>query len=299
VPEGRDRDAGTGYLEHLSPTDLDLLERVTGISVRHRPEAVEHALGRPATVEAVFPGRDPDPGRAGGEEQLLAATPFLVFAVAVHQTVAELESARFVEEWLGPRQRVPVFDAAELRDFADQPLLRLFLAELLASYTHVASGVVWTRTARGWRRQRFNELDPVRLAALLEVVPEPEAPGVYRRLGDLALFLTGVFPDHTARYPLGQIGTQRLLRTTGAEDPAPSPGGLPRGVAAPGAVALFEELGRRWYHLAATEAPVKTGSVRVLGQLAARFDQARRVLNLVTERYLFRWRDHWFPSPGG
>ena len=43
----------------------------------------------------------------------------------------------------------------------------------------------------------------MRLASLLHIVPEDERPGVYRRLGDLALFLTGVFPDHTEMRGLG------------------------------------------------------------------------------------------------
>src|SRR5256885_13132420 len=38
---------------------------------------------------------------------------------------------------------------------------RLFLAELLASYTNVASGSTLVKTSRGWPRHRFSELDPM------------------------------------------------------------------------------------------------------------------------------------------
>lgn len=31
--------------------------------------------------------------------------------------------------------------------------------------------------------------------------------------------------------------------------------------------------------------------------MAERFGQARRVLNLVTDRYLFPFRARWFPGP--
>ncbi len=112
----------------------------------------------------------------------------------------------------------------------------LFLAELLASYVHVASGSVWVQTAHGWRR-RYSELDPVRLATLLEVVDQTERPGVWRRLGDLALFLTGVFPDHTDARGLGPVQATRLLRSAGL---APGETGAGAGVA------LLELLGRRW-----------------------------------------------------
>jgi hypothetical protein len=39
--------------------------------------------------------------------------------------------------------------------------------------------------------------------------------------------------------------------------------------------------------------------MRVVGEVAERFRQARRVLNLVTDRYLFVLRDRWFSPPTG
>ena len=292
--------AGSAYLQHLSDTDLRLL--AGGVPelapaddaaplIRSRPAMVEDLLGRPSAHAAVFePDVETDP--------FVTTTPFLVFAVAVHRTAAELAEARHVTEWLGPKQRVPVLDVSDLRDFLAGPWRRLFLVELLASYTHVSSGSVFVSTRRGWRRQRFSELDPVRLAGLLDVVPEPERPGIYRRLGDLALFLTGVFPDHTARQGFGPVGEGRLLRAgrlRQREDaPSPSP---PLAIGDPGAVSLLEQLGQRWYKLAHDSIPPPLpADVRVLGELAERFGQARRILNVVTDRFLFQFRDRWFRS---
>src|SRR5215217_8543674 len=196
-----------GYLEHLTPGDLELLGTVArqpADRLRSQPELLVDVLGAPPVEAAVL-------GPASDEEPFLRASPFLTFAVAVHRSAARLAGRTSTLEWVAPRQRVPVFDVASLRDFLADPLRRLFLIELLASYTHVASGSTWVRTPRGWRRRRFSELDPVRLASLLEVVGEAERPGVYRRLGDLALFLTGVFPDHTAERGLGPLDAARLL----------------------------------------------------------------------------------------
>src|SRR5205814_4888147 len=110
-------------------------------------------------------------------------------------------------------------DAPALRDFLADTARRLFLAELLASFTRVASGRYRVRVAGRARTRRFSELDPVRLAGLLDAVPEAERPGVYRRLGDVSLFLTGVFPDYaTAAHALGPVNAARLLRA--AQPPA-------------------------------------------------------------------------------
>lgn len=263
------------WLEHLGNDDLALLGRATGR--RADPSQVEALLADPAAYHAVFDPRG-DP--------LLRASPFLVFALAVHRTAADLEATPFVTERRGRQGRVAVFDVADLRGFLAAPARRLFLAELLGSYVRVASGSVWVQGDRGWRRRRYNDLDPVRLAALLEVVAEAERPGIWRRLGDLALFLTGVFPDHADRLAVAPVQVGRLLRATGLDQGAGEAGG---------GVALFELLGRRWYRLAVAGAP----GLQVVGEVADRFHHARRVLNLLTDRYLFPHRDRWFPGPLG
>jgi len=282
-----DGTVASGYLEHLSAADLRLLGSVAGVApdaLRTRPARLLDLLATPAAEAAVL-------GPALDDEPFLRASSFLTFAVAVHRSAARLEGVTSTLEWVGPRQRLPVFDVASLRHFLDDPLRRLFLVELLASFTSVASGSTWERTRRGWRRRRFSELDPVRLASLLEVVGEAERPGVYRRLGDLALFLTGVFPDHTANTPLGRPSAEaRLLRSAGVDPARVEPGTL-------GPFELLERLGARWYQLAVHRAMAPSASVAVLESVAERFTDARRILNVVTDSYLFPLREQWFGRP--
>jgi hypothetical protein len=285
--------ASLPWFEHLTQGDRDLVARAAqeaGIGVerlRRDEDALAAALAHHATFRIVWGD--------GGDDALLRASPFLVFAVAVHRAWSDVGQARHIEEWVGARQRVPVLGASDLRVFLSDSQRRLFVTSLLASYTRVASGSMWVQTDRGWRRRRFSELDPVRLASLLDVVPEEEQPGIYRRLGDLALFLTGVFPDHTALHGFGPIAEGRLLRA----------GRLPAGAGAlppdaPGPVGLLEHLGQRWYKLAcrATGTPL-TGTMRVVAEVAEQFGLARRVLNFVTDRYLFPVRVRWFGGPPG
>ena len=198
--------AGREYASHLTDADLRLLASVADAAastgqgsgaggaldasrLRGNPEALLRLLEQPGVFRAVLDAQDAAAGWA------VAASPFLVFAVLVQQAAAELASMDHVPERTGLRQRVPVFDAPALRDFLSEPARRLFLAELLASFTRVASGRYRVRVGGRMRTRRFSELDPVRLAGLLDAVPQAERPGVYRRLGDVTLFLTGVFPD--------------------------------------------------------------------------------------------------------
>jgi hypothetical protein len=268
------------YRQHLTEVDRRLLAQVVSGAPdsASQIDGVSGALAHPRLEVAVF--HDPGEGPFG------VASPFLTFAVAVHRTGVYLEQATFVREWIGPRQRLPVFNVAQLRELLAEPVRRFFLVELLASYTHVASGVTWERTRRGWRRRRFSELDPLRLAGLLEVVAPAEQAGVYRRLGDLALFLAGVFPDHTAVGGFGSVDSGRLLRATGL---------VPDRASELGGVALLEYLGASWYRRAATSVRgTPVGSFAAAADIGDRFGDARRVLNLVTDRYLFPVRDRWF-----
>jgi hypothetical protein len=289
------------YMDHLTSEDLGLLSKVRWPRLdraeavqrmQSEPEVIEGLLFTTEVFEHIFTAQP-------GVEPFLRASPFLVFASAVHRTALDVKDAVFVSEWLGPRQRVAVFDVSALRAFLGSSARRLFLAELLASYTHVASGSYLVQTRRGWRRHRYSELDPIRLASLLETVTEPERVGVYRRLGDLSLFLSGVFPDHTASQTFSPLHEARLRRAAGLAGAAEPSGGSPGSpISLAGAVALMEQLGRRWYRLACETAPVRTADVEVVGEVAEGFDHARRVLNLVTERYLFPFRGRWLPFPG-
>ena len=271
---------GRLYLEHLSDADLGLLADAADPirPGRPGPERIEALIDSPTVFRTLFgtAGRDP----------LLRGSPFLLFAVLIHRVARDLGAASFVDEWVGPRQRVPLFDMGGLREFGADPLHRFFLAELLASYTHVSSGSVLVQTTRGWRRRRFSELDPVRLVELAEAVPDAERPSVYRRLGDLSLFLSGIFPDYAAEQLVVERQRDRLERALAAPD-------RERAEHRDG-IWLLERLGRRAYRMAEQATDRSTAMAGVLAELSENFATARRVLNFLTDRYLFPMRQRWF-----
>jgi hypothetical protein len=130
------------------------------------------------------------------------------------------------------------------------------------------------------------------MAGLLDAVPSGERPGVYRRLGDVSLFLAGVFPDYAAAHAFGPVDAARLLRA--AEVPPAEAGRL---AAAP-ANELLEHVCARWYRVARDLAPVRTERLNVVAEVADRFRAARRVLNHITDRYLLPQSASWLPRPG-
>ncbi len=284
---------GTAYLSHLTDADLQALVHADEISaaeagarigaLRRAPALLLDVLDRPTVSSGLLnlaSARDP--------RRYLLISPFLVFAAAIHRIAADLSGTGYVPERATPRLRVPVFDGPQLCAYLAEPPHRLFLAELLASFARSSSGVIVTQTPAGLRRRRWNDLDLIRLAGLLDALPEPDRPPVWRRLGDLALFLAGVFPAALERALAGRLDPARLARTTGLATP-------PAGSLGP--AELFEWFGASWYRLAARRAAAAHETAAALRDNAEHIHQARRVLNAATDRYLIPVSIDWLAPP--
>lgn len=283
--------AASWYFTRFTPRDLELLAELAGTDeldrARSDVEALEDVLAKRDLFARLF---GPEP-----ETTLLRASPFLAFTVLLLHLGREMGEVRFISERVGVGRRVPVFDVTGPREFLDNRERRLFLADLLTSYTRVAGGSVWFRTGRGWRRRRYSELDPLRLVELVEVVPQAQHASVYRRLGDLCLFLAGIFPDYAVAHRLEPRHLARIGRLLG-EDEASSPAPSELVLAGGSGLWELEWVGRRAYRRAA-----QAGSPLPdrLEDLARRFGQARRVLDLLARRHLYPARAEWFGRPGG
>jgi len=268
------------YTEHLSDSDMALLAAAVGSDpesvrrhVQQRPEVIDEILAEPSLFELVFETPDPD--------LRVRLTPFLLFGILINKVASELENLNYAFEWAGAGQRLPVFDVASMREFLAAAARRYLLVEFLASFTKVASGRIWVKTRRGYQSRRYSELDLVRMVDVVLQLPPAQRPGGYRRLGDIALFLTGVFPDHTARHPIAPLHRERLVKMAGLDASA----GL-----VTEDLAFHEILGAAWYRRAVEAAAALVGrGPEELLYLADNFTAARRVLNYLADNYLHHY----------
>ncbi len=284
---------GAVYLSHLTDADLRALVHADEVSaaeaeariqaLRRSPALLLDVLDRPAASAGLL-----NLASAGGAQRYTLISPFLVFAAAIHRIAADLSRSGYVPERATPRLRIPVFDGPQLAAYLADPAHRLFLTELLASFARSSSGVIVTQTPHGPRRRRWNDLDLRRLAALLDALPEPQRAPVWRRLGDLALFLAGVFPAALERALAGRLDPARLAMTTGLA--APPSAGL-------GPAELFEWFGASWYRLAARRTGAARETAAALRDNADHIHEARRVLNATADRYLMPVTISWLSPP--
>jgi hypothetical protein len=278
------------YLEHLSPHDIELLAGTAGLDrlemkrlLRERPAVIDSLLESSELFVRIF---ETEPEIMGP-----GASTFLAFGVLVNRAASDLRSTSHVAEWSAPGKRLPVFDVEPMRGFMDDGLRRYFLVEFLNSFTTVASGSYLERVGARYRRRRFSELDLSHMAEVVDLLPPVERPGGYRRLGDIALFLNGVFPDHAATHPLPPSQRELVARSAAI--------GRIEAVIEDGGLRFLDTAGAGWYRRAADESEQTAGNGSgLLRVLSDHFGEARRILNYMADRYLFGRRLGWMGGPG-
>ena len=254
-------------LDRFTDRDLATIAAATSTSVealadqlRLRPWTAADLLASDEVFDAVM-DRQTHPADL--------VSPFLLFAVLVHRSASELRDASFVNEWAGMKVRLPVFDIASVHDFLTDPARVMFLARLLTAFAGPRSFPVPVD-------DRF---DLVSIAGWLDAVSETDRVVLYERLGDLALFLSGVFPDRTGSAWIAPTDAERLGKTVDLDSQAIL--GLCDSLGL-GGLDAYETLGSEWYRVVSSSRPAP-----MIADVSYRFRAARRVLNHVADRFLY------------
>lgn len=230
--------------------------------VRDDPEFVEALLGHERVFERL----------AGDEEMVLKVSPYLYFSVLLRRVRQDLRVESYTYE-RRQHQRVAIFDAGQAAELLAGRPVRDYLAGMLASFTRMHGFTRRVRVRKGiWRRQRVNDLDIDSLVRYAGGLDEEQRFEVYKRIADVCLFMTGMFPEHIesrSRYLLG------VLRPQGRRS-----------------IEDYEREGRAFYGLAAGHRGARAGHLSAaLSTLAENFTLAEKPLFLLSDHYL-RLRKH-------
>ncbi len=253
VPSFPERDIHF-MVETLFPQCTDRAELVA--NVRADDDAVESMLSDRRLFDRV----------TGDETILLQVTPKLFFSVLLRQARKDLRQARYTVE-LRSRQKIPVFDTDRVAQLLDDREVAYYLADTLTSFTRIES-VTWrVRVREGlWRKHHISDLDIDGLIRLCDHVDEFYRFGLYRRIADVCLFLTGMFPEHVVSRSPSPTEFRRS-RKRDLED--------------------YEDEGRRFYGLAAEHEVAKIMEMAgVLQTLQRRFVLAEKPLRFLSQHYL-------------
>jgi hypothetical protein len=237
---------------------------------RDDPEAIDAWLDDDRVVRRLL----------GDDEVVVKLSPRFLFTVLLRRIRRDLAEIPYTVERVETSGRVVVFDAQVAHQLLRARDVFDYLVELLVSFERSETVMVQaTPAARKLRRLSTTSIDDMmELAGLVE---EPLQPMVFRRIGDIALFTTGLFPEAVLqgpRPPLGAITPLQLRRQRRLED--------------------YEEEGRRFYRMAADRLDASHPVLaQVLDRLAGEFTVARKPLNVLSERYVAWARPHWRHPP--
>ncbi|MBE3574516.1 MAG: hypothetical protein IMW99_03535 [Firmicutes bacterium] len=210
------------------------------------------------------------------EQVFLRITPQLFFTVLMRHMQKALSGQAYTLEITASGERVPVFDTGRVHWLLQQRPVQEYLASLLSSFSRVESTTVVYRRRGYIYKHRHSDLDWKALAATDQLLDDRHRFMLYRRLGDLALFLTGMFPD----FVISGRASGGAWRSRNTDTPP---------------LEEFVAGGRHYYELAASHADAaSSGLTEVLQLLADNFVVARKLLNILADDYVGPMRERWF-----
>ena len=264
-------------------TDADL--RFLALALwRDDPAAADERLREwragPQAVDACLDDERVFVALTADDRAVIELSPRFLFTLLLRRIRRDLASIPYTVERIERDGRVVVFDAGIVHQMLENDDIFGYLVELLVSFERAETLTVRRATPPGGLR-RLSTMSIEDMVELAGLVDQPLRPMVFRRIGDIALFTTSLFPDalqHGRRPTVTSAYARPPIRRWRLED--------------------YEEEGRAFYRLASESLQSsQPGLARVLARLAADFALARKPLHVLGERYMVWARPHWRQTP--
>jgi hypothetical protein len=275
TPEFRFRSSSQNLtMLHLSESDLRFLVETVSTSRREYDHVIRLIRDQPDLLEPMLEDRRLMNRLFQDEKTLVSISPYFLFSVLLRQVQQNLRTQTYILEVDSKLKRVPIFEAPAVAELLSNRQTRDYLAEMLASFARTNSGVIHWKERGSWHKRRFSDIDMDDMIELARIIDPEMRPALYRRIADIALFVSGIFPDHLSAFAVRHRSVFSAKRT----------------------LKDHEREGKRFYHLAAQETD-RTVWRPALEALAENFTLARWALNTLGDRYLKTHRARYFRFP--
>ncbi len=126
----------------------------------------------------------------------IKVSPQLFFLILLIKVKEDFQGKSFTIEKF-QRQNMVIFDSKDVVELLNNKDILIYLANMLSSFVKINSYSVLIRLRKGiWRRYRFSDFDIKSLIRYSEMVDEEMRFSSYKRIGDICLFISGVFPEY-------------------------------------------------------------------------------------------------------
>ncbi len=211
-------------------------------------------------------------------ESIIRVSPYLFFTVILYRVRNKLKNQSYTVEWQQKKQTI-VFDSERVNDFLGKGRVLSYLIEMLVSFVRINSFIIPIRVRKGhWQKLRFSDFDIDSLIRYSQMIDEEHRFGPYKRIADICLFITGIFPDAVGNLYLDLFGGRRRLDFTAEWNRE-----------------IFEEHGKHFYGEAARHRAAHILDLHpVLSELAENFHLATKPLSFMSSHYLGLFKDRLF-----
>jgi len=211
-------------------------------------------------------------------ESIIKISPYLFFTVLLYRVKKELETKPYTIE-LDERQKMAVFDTRRILNLLNEPKMLSYLTDMLVSFIRINSFSILIKLKKGiWERFRFSDFDISSLIKYCQMIDEEERFHSYKRIADICLFITGIFPDYI---------DQQYRRIAKKYDQLE--------IALKMSREGFTRHGTYFYQAAAKHRMAQIKELeKVLQTLSENFTLATKPLNFMSDRYLGFLRERFF-----
>ncbi len=244
-------------------------ENIKGI-IRDKPDLINALLDDPKLFQRI----------TNEEEILIKISPYLFFEILLRQARREIQARTYTYEKVGLTTSVPVFDAQKVSDFLKNDEIRIYLADMLSSFAKTQSTVIYFKIGQKYYKRRYSDLDVDDLKELSDLVEEEYKFPLYKRIADVCLFLTGIFPEFIELKTRYSYSRERRPAVLGKERRS---------------LSKYIQEGQDFYRLAADHCPsARAQAIEVFKYLADNFEFVRKPLLYIADRYLCFQKHRWF-----
>ncbi len=200
-------------------------------------------------------------------ESLIRVSPSLFFTVLLNRVKYDLEHQSYTVEHQDRHQMI-IFDSKEVVNLLNEKRMLSYLTDMLVSFVRINNFSVAIRVRRGiWRRFKFSDFDIDSLIKYSQMINEDQRFQSYKRIADICLFITGIFPDYIDARKRYSASCLKAVTLKSREEVA--------------------EHGKYFYRAAARQRVAQTLELNnVLIQLSEYFLLAAKPLTFMTSRYL-------------
>lgn len=250
--------------DYWSNRDLEYVVRVLAPESENPSQMIKTLRSDPELLEGMLGDERLFDHLMNNTDQVLNVSGRLFFTVLLNRVRVDLERQPFTFE-RDNRFGVVVFDAKSVIDFLADRWVRSYLATVLASFVRIESRIVYVKVGSGtFRKMRVSDFDIDSLIEFSKLVDDEQRVYLWKRIGEICLFLIGVFSDY--------IDMQRAL-----------PGGWYRAKSKK----ELTECGTYYYRAASRQGRHLPGELEhALLRMSEEFQIATKPLAYISRRYL-------------